>query len=104
MTVAAGIEREQLRDGVRRLAQERLRPRAAEIDACGEFPEDIRRLFCEHDVFAAIAPPEHGGLDGSLLTLTIVCEEIARACANSGMLLGNQYLGAGPVLLFGSEV
>jgi alkylation response protein AidB-like acyl-CoA dehydrogenase len=103
LTVATGIDREQLRDGVRRLAQERLRPRAADIDGRGEFPEEVRRLFCEHDVFSAVAPPEYGGLDGSLLTLAIVCEEIARACANSGMLLGNQYLGAGPVLLFGSE-
>ena len=100
MSVALGQD---VREGVRRMVQERLRPRAAEIDERGEFPHDVRRLFMDHDVFAAIAPPEYGGLDGSLLTLTAVCEEIARGCANSGMLLGNQYLGAGPVLLFGSD-
>jgi alkylation response protein AidB-like acyl-CoA dehydrogenase len=100
MSAAVG---EDLRQGIRRMVDERLRPRAAEIDERGEFPADVRRLFVEHDVFATIAPPEYGGLDGSLLTLTTVCEEIARGCANSGMLLGNQYLGAGPLLLFGTE-
>jgi alkylation response protein AidB-like acyl-CoA dehydrogenase len=88
---------------MRRMVQERLRPHAGEVDERGEFPEHVRRLFMDHDVFAAIAPPEYGGLDGSLLTLTAVCEEIARGCANSGMILGNQYLGAGPLLLFGSD-
>jgi alkylation response protein AidB-like acyl-CoA dehydrogenase len=80
---------------VRELAETHLRPRADEIDARGEFPEDVLALFRAHDVFAAI--------DGPLLELTRVCEEISRVCASSGMLLGNQYLGAGPIMLFGSE-
>lgn len=92
-----------LSQGIRRMVDERLRPGAAAIDERGEFPEHVRRLFVEHDVFATIAPPEYGGLDGRLETLTAVCEEIARGCANSGMLLGNQYLGAGPLLLFGTD-
>ena len=93
----------EIAQGVRELAEHHLKPRAAEIDARGEFPHDVRELFRAHDVFATVAPPEYGGLDGSLLTLTLVCEQIARCCANSGMLLGNQYLGAGPVLLFGTD-
>ncbi len=103
MTVTVSGEREELRLAVRQLMEGRVRARAAEIDAEAKFPEDVRRLFAEHDVFRTVAPPEYGGLDGSLLTLTVVCEEITRVCANSGMVLGNQYLGAGPVLLFGSE-
>jgi alkylation response protein AidB-like acyl-CoA dehydrogenase len=74
---------------------EQLRARAAEIDARGEFPTDVLELFRAHDVFAAIV--------GDLVTLTHVCEDIARACPNSSMLLGNQYLGAGPIMLFGTE-
>jgi alkylation response protein AidB-like acyl-CoA dehydrogenase len=94
---------EDVQRGVRELAEHHLRPRAAEIDARAEFPHDVRALFAAHDIFATVAPPEYGGLDGRLHTLTLICEEIARVCANSGMLLGNQYLGAGPILLFGSD-
>jgi alkylation response protein AidB-like acyl-CoA dehydrogenase len=97
------IVQEDLRLGIRSLMEERIAPRAAEIDEAGEFPEDVRRVFAEHDVFATVAPPEYGGLDGTLLTLTVVCEEIARVCANSGMVLGNQSLGAAPIALFGTE-
>lgn len=103
MTVRTTSEQEELRTSVRRLMEERVRPRAAEIDHQGEFPHDVRKLFADNDVFASVVPPQFGGLDGSLETLTIICEEITRVCANSGMVLGNQYLGAGPVLLFGSD-
>ena len=103
MSVVLAPEQEELRQGVRSLMEEFVAPRAEEIDAAGEFPEDVRRLFMEHDVFAVVVPPEYGGLDGSLLTLTMVCEEITRVCSNSGMVLGNQSLGSGPIVLHGSE-
>jgi len=103
MVMLSADQHDEMRLGVRQLMEGRVRARAAEIDAAGEFPHDVRSLFMEHDVFTTVAPPEYGGLDGSLLTLTAVCEEISRVCANSGMVLGNQYLGAGPVLLSGTE-
>ena len=103
MSVVLAPEQEELRQGVRSLMEEFVAPRAEEIDAAGEFPEDVRRLFMEHDVFAVVVPPEYGGLDGSLLTQTMVCEENTRVCSNSGMVLGNQSLGSGPIVLHGSE-
>jgi alkylation response protein AidB-like acyl-CoA dehydrogenase len=103
VTVRITPEQEELRQSVRRLMEERVRPRAAEIDQQGEFPHDVRKLFADNDVFATVVPPEYGGIDGRLETLAIICEEITRVCANSGMVLGNQYLGTGPVLLFGSD-
>ena len=103
MTVTLAPEQEDLRQGIRRLMEAQVGPRAAAIDEAGEFPEDVRRLFADHDVFATVAPPEYGGLDGTLLTLTVVCEEVTRVCANSGMILGNQSLGAAPIALFGTE-
>jgi len=103
VNVALSAEQEDLRRGVRQIMEERVRPRAEEIDAAGEFPHFVRELFAEHDIFATVAPPEFGCIDGSLLTLAVVCEEITRVCANSGMILGNQSLGTGPIALFGSD-
>ena len=57
-----------LRDAVRVLADERVAPRAAEVDRTGEFPEDLRRLLADHDILALPFPSEHGGLGGELLT------------------------------------
>ena len=95
-------EQELLRQSVRALATERIAPRAAEIDRSSEFPQDIRRLLAEQDVFAIPFPAQHGGLGEGLLTLCVAIEEISRACATSGLMLAVQALGALPIILSGT--
>ena len=50
LTDAYSISQEHLdfRDTIRQIAQERVAPRAAEIDEKAEYPQDIRELFAEH--------------------------------------------------------
>jgi alkylation response protein AidB-like acyl-CoA dehydrogenase len=64
-----------LRDAVRELADERIAPRAADIDRTGEFPEDLRKLLAEHDILALPFPTEHGGLGGQLLSICLAIEQ-----------------------------
>jgi len=92
-----------LRDTIRELAQDRIAPRAAEIDRTGEFPEDIRQLLAEHDVLALPYPVEHGGLGADLLTQCLAIEQIARACATSSLILSVHALAALPLLLAGTD-
>jgi alkylation response protein AidB-like acyl-CoA dehydrogenase len=40
-------EQSMLRDLARRIARERIAPRAAEIDRTGEYPWDIRQVFVD---------------------------------------------------------
>src|SRR5688572_15580623 len=96
-------EHEMLRDAVRVLADERVAPRAAEIDRTGEFPEDLRRLLADHDILALPFPERHGGLGGSLLAVCLAVEQLSRACATTGLILAVQELGALPLLLAGSD-
>ena len=91
-----------LRDAVRVLADERIAPRAAEIDRTGEFPEDVRRLLAEHDILAMPFPEEHGGLGSDLLTICLAIEQISRACATSGLILAVHELAALPLLMKGT--
>ena len=51
----------EFRDLVRRLAQEQIAPRAAEIDRTAEYPWDVRRLLAEHDVLALPFEPSTAG-------------------------------------------
>jgi alkylation response protein AidB-like acyl-CoA dehydrogenase len=92
-----------LRDTIRELAQERIAPRAADIDRSGEFPEDIRQLLAEHDVLALPYPPEHGGLGADLLTQCLAIEQIARACVTSSLILSVHALASLPLLLAGTD-
>ncbi len=92
-----------LREAVRVLADERVAPRAAAIDREAEFPEDMRQLLAEHDVFAIPFAERHGGLGEDLLTLILAIEQLSRACATTGLILAVQSLGAIPIQIAGTE-
>src|SRR5919204_2892489 len=91
------------RDTIRQIVRERVAPRAAEIDATGDYPWDLRRLFAEHDLFALPFAAEHGGTGTGTLMLNVAVEEVARACASSALILMVQELGTLPIQLFGSD-
>ena len=95
-------EQEMLRGAVRVLADERVAPRAAEVDRTGEFPEDLRRLLADHDILALPFPESHGGLGGELLPICLAVEQLSRACATTGLILAVQELGSLPIALAGT--
>ena len=95
-------EQRLLRDAVRVLADERVAPRAAEIDRTAEFPEDLRRLLAAQDILALPFPVEHGGLGGDLLSVCLAVEQLSRACATTGLILAAHELGALPILIAGT--
>ena len=92
-----------LRDMIRRLAQERIAPRAAEIDRTAQYPTDIRELLAEHDVLGLPFEEQYGGTGTGTLMLQMAVEEIARACASSALILMVQELGTLPIRLFGTD-
>jgi alkylation response protein AidB-like acyl-CoA dehydrogenase len=91
------------RETIRKMVIERVAPRAAEIDAKGEYPHDLRQLFAEHDLFGLPFEAEHGGTGTGTLMLNIAVEEVAKACASSALMLMIQELGTLPIRLFGTE-
>src|ERR1700712_3366792 len=92
-----------LRDMIRRLAQERIAPRAADIDRDAEYPRDVRELLAEHDVLGLPFDEQYGGTGTGTLMLQMAVEEIAKACASSALILMVQELGTLPIQLFGSD-
>ena len=91
------------RDVIREIVAARVAPRAAAIDAGGEFPEDVRRLFADHDLFGLPFDEAHGGTGTGPLMLCVAIEEVAKACASSSLLLAVQDLGSLPIRRAGSE-
>jgi alkylation response protein AidB-like acyl-CoA dehydrogenase len=92
-----------LRDAVRTLADERVAPRAADIDRTGEFPQDLRELLAAQDILALPFPEAYGGLGGELLTVCLAIEQLSRACATTGLILAVQELGSLPLLIAGTD-
>src|SRR3954454_18655774 len=96
-------EHKDFRDTIRQIVDERVRPRAADIDRAGEYPWDIRELFAEQDILALPFAPEYDGTGTGTLMLQVAVEEIARACASSALILMVQELGTLPIQMFGSD-
>ena len=92
-----------IRDTIREMVQDRVAPRAAEIDETAEYPKDIEELFAGNGVMAIPFPEEYGGISGSSVTICMGFEEIAKVCATSSLVLAVQALGSYPILVAGSE-
>src|SRR5215208_2111610 len=91
------------RDAIRQIVKERVWPRAAEIDATGDYPWDIRKLFGEQDILGLPFAEEHGGTGTGTLMLQMAVEEIAKASGSAALILMVHELGTLPIQLFGTD-
>ena len=67
-----------LRDSVRRLAQDKVKPRAREIDRTGEYPQDFFDAFRDADLLGLCIPEEYGGSGAGIMGLTLAIEEVTK--------------------------
>ncbi len=92
-----------IRDTARRIARERVAPRAAEMDETGEYPDDIFAVFGQAGLLGLTIPPEYEGSGAGFLALAIAVEETAKHCCASGLILLLSALSTQPIVLGGSE-
>lgn len=79
---------EVLRDMVRRFAQERIAPIAAEIDRTNEFPHHLWKELGALGLLGITADPEFGGSGMGYLAQVVAIEEISRSSASVGLSYG----------------
>src|SRR3954453_22098330 len=83
-----GDDIDMLRDSVRAFAQEKIAPRATEIDARDEFPIDLWPAMGELGLHGITVKEEFGGADMGYLAHCVAMEEISRASASVGLSYG----------------
>ncbi|MDR2188127.1 MAG: acyl-CoA dehydrogenase family protein [Azonexus sp.] len=101
MTYALNEDQLAIQDLIRRVARERVAPRADEIDRTAEYPHDMFALLKELGLFALPFPEEFGGAN-NLLSSCIAVEELGRVCYNTGYLLVVQWTPFGAILAGGT--
>jgi alkylation response protein AidB-like acyl-CoA dehydrogenase len=89
-------EQRQLQAMLRRVADERVAARAAEIDRTAEYPQDMFELLRDLGLFGLPIDPAYGG-QGSLVSACLAVEELGRVCYNTAYLLVVQWSAFGGI-------
>ena len=102
-----GLTEEQraIRDLARSIADDEIRPVAAEYDRTAEFPWPIVRTMAAADLFGVFVDEAYGGIAGASRTMNmvLVTEELSKACGGIALAFAGSALGALPIILAGSE-
>ncbi len=94
----------QVRDMVRRFAEDVVAPRARELDETESFPHEAVKQMAELGLLGLPYPVEYGGAGMDTLSYAIAVEEVARVCASTAITLAAHVsLGCGPVFGSGTE-
>src|SRR3954447_20971631 len=96
-------EHQLLRKTVREVCDDKIAPRAAEIDETAEFPFDVLKALVDADLHAVHVPEAYDGVGADAIASAIVIEEVARACCASSLIPAVNKLGTMGLLLSGSE-
>lgn len=97
-------EQQAIQELARTIADEQVRPVAAEYDVTGEFPWPVVKKMAEVDLFATLVPEEYGGFGGTMtMNMVLVTEEISKACGGIALAYAGTALGVLPILIAGNE-
>ncbi len=96
-------EQDTYRAEIRRLAEDKVAPRASAIDRDGTYPWDMLELLASQGLMGLAIPEAYGGSGADLLTCCIVGEELARVCGTTSLIFVVQKLAAYPIVISGSE-
>jgi len=88
---------------LRKMVDDKVAPRAAEIDEKEEFPWDLKKIFQDMGLLGLSVPKKYGGTDQGHMYACLAVEEIARACVSSSLIVQGQSLGWEPIRIGGSE-
>ena len=68
----------------RRIAEDVIAPRAAEVDRAEAYPWDNVTALRDAGLLGYTIPREYGGSGGSFLDAVVIIEEMARVCGVTG--------------------
>ncbi|MBW1818408.1 MAG: acyl-CoA dehydrogenase family protein [Deltaproteobacteria bacterium] len=91
-----------LKDTIARIAKEQIAPGAEKRDEEAKFPWDMVDILRENALFGADFPEEYGGSAMGMLSLCLIVEEVAKACAATSVILMVHELGTMPLFLASS--
>ena len=96
-------EQKMIKDLCRKIAEEKIKPIAAELDEKEEFPWEVMKALAQSDLFRIFIEEKYEGMGGGTFEFAIATEELSRACGGVAVSYAGSGLGAYPIGLFGTD-
>lgn len=96
-------EQVQLKDMAHKFAANEIRPKAAEYDREGTFPQDIFEKAYELGLMTEFIPEEYGGLGLTTLDTCIISEELSWGCSGIATSMEATGLSLAPIIIAGTD-
>jgi acyl-CoA dehydrogenase len=103
VSFALSDEQRALRELAHEFAAKEIRPKAAEYDEHQTHPADVIARAHEIGLMNVHVPAEYGGAELGLLEGALVGEELCWGCSGMGTAIAVNGLGAGPVVIAGTD-
>jgi len=102
-SITLSDEQREFRGVLRQFCEDKIAPRAAEVDRTAEYPWDNFEAIKAMELPALGIPAEYGGAGADHVTQAIMVEELSRVCASTSLIVLISKLGMIPVMNWGSE-
>ena len=98
-------EQQMIREMSRTIADNEIRPVAAEYDRTGDFPWPVVEKIAEAGLFGVFIDEAYGGLagDSRTMNMVLVTEELSKACGGISLAFASTALGALPIIVSASD-
>ena len=96
-------EQQQIRDEVRRFAENEIAPVATEYDRKEEYPHEVMDEAAKMGLTGANIPLEYGGAGYSTLEMALITEELFAVDPGIGLCVASAAFGAEALIGFGTE-
>src|SRR3954451_12959203 len=102
-SITLSDEQREFRRVMRQFCDDKIAPRAAEIDETGEYSWENFKACVSMELPALGMPVEYGGSGADHVTQAIMVEELARVCAATALTILISRLATIPILNWGSD-
>jgi alkylation response protein AidB-like acyl-CoA dehydrogenase len=103
MDFELSAEQRLLRDTIRAFTDEQIRPVARELEASGDYPDQVVAGMRRMGLFGLLVPEEYGGMAADMVSLAVVFEEISRGWMGIAGIIGSHSLSCWMIAAYGTE-
>ncbi len=96
-------EQRELRDQIRTVVLEKIRPRVRDMDENCDYPHDIHETLAAENLMGLAIPSEYGGRDATEVSWCAYVEELAKISGTVSLMAAYVKLVSLPILIAGSE-